>query len=87
MKGILGIFMVIAVMYPPCAQAWGIPAVLTERIVADATPASAVKTEKEALKAAKKARKEAEKKARKAEKEAKKRAKKNKKNKKIAKRC
>lgn len=81
MKGILGIFMVIAVMYPPCAQAWGIPAVLTERIVADATPPSAVKTEKEALKAAKKAQKEAEKKARKAEKEARKRAKKNKKNK------
>ncbi len=82
MKGILGIFMVIAVMYPPCGQARGIHAVSQERIVGEISSSSDTKADKEALKAAKKAQKEAEKKARKAEKEAKKRAKKNKKNKK-----
>ncbi len=82
MKGILGIFMVIAVMYPPCSQARGIPAVLHEQIVGDVASSPGTGTDKEAQKAAKKAQKEAEKRAKKAEKEARKRAKRDKKNKK-----
>lgn len=73
MKGIVGILMVIAALYPPCSQARRIPVVSPEVYVTSpaeatsgASPASA--DEKATAKAAKKAEKEARKKAKKAKK-------------------
>lgn len=71
MKGILGIIMVIAVMYPPCSQARRIPVVTRQCIAAPAEATSQTTLtpeEKAARKAADKAKKEAQKKAKKAKK-------------------